>query len=199
MSGSPYDVFDDPYCYKGTTVLKNKLGLRDQAQLTDYELEMTALRAREPFPDGGFDPSHYCAVHHHLFQDVYVWAGRYRTVRTAKGGNVFCYPEHIDRQMTLLFARLRADPFLGGATRAAFVAAASGFLSELNVIHCFREGNGRAQLSFMHLLAERAGHPVRLDRVRPTEFLNAMIASFAGDLTLLQKEIARLCRKPRGR
>ncbi|UVO40625.1 Fic family protein [Bradyrhizobium arachidis] len=56
---------------------------------------MMALRSREPLPEGQFTPAHYRSVHHHLFQDVYTWAGNYRTVRTAKGGNWFCYPEHI--------------------------------------------------------------------------------------------------------
>lgn len=54
--------------------------------------------------------------------------GSTETVRTAKGGNPFCFPEHIERQIALLFARLQADPFVGGATRATFVTAASDFL-----------------------------------------------------------------------
>jgi cell filamentation protein len=71
MIGDPYDVFEDPYCYEGTDVLKNKAGLRDQALLDDFELEMMNLRAQETLPEGAYDPSHYCAVHHHLIQDVY--------------------------------------------------------------------------------------------------------------------------------
>lgn len=194
MSGSDYDAFDDPYCYKGTDVLKNKARLRDGDRLKDFELEMTALRAREPLPDGVFDPAHYRAVHRHLFQDVYAWAGKYRPVRTAKGGNPFCYPEHIAREMDRLFTRLQQDVFLGGASRNAFVDAASEFLAELNVIHCFREGNGRAQLSFLFLVSIRAGHPVKLERVKEATFLPAMVQSFAGELDALRREIARLCR-----
>jgi hypothetical protein len=114
MSGHGYAVFDDPYCYSGTFVLKNRADLRDQRRLEAFELEMSSLRAEEPLPKGRFGPAHYRAVHHHLFGDVYTWAGRYRTVRTAKGGNVFCYPEHIEAQMDALFARLRAAPFRGG-------------------------------------------------------------------------------------
>lgn len=60
-----YDAFDDPYCYKGTFILKNKAGLRHIDTLQNFELEMSSLRAAEPFPDGLFDPSHYKAVHHH--------------------------------------------------------------------------------------------------------------------------------------
>lgn len=197
MIDDRYEVFDDPYCYKGTLVLRNKAGLRDDDLLTNFELEMTTLRAREPLPDGAFDPAHYRAVHRHLFQDVYAWAGKYRTVRMTRGGNPFCYPEYIEAQANRLFARLSDDAFQEGATHTAFVDAATEFLAELNVIHCFRDGNGRAQLSLMYLVAQRAGHPMKLERVKRATFLPAMIESFGGDLTKLRKEIAALCRQDR--
>jgi cell filamentation protein len=83
MAFEGYDAFDDPYAYKGTNILKNKLGLRDLTLLESFELEMTALRANEPLPDGSYDARYYRRLHHHLFQDVYSWAGKYRTVRTS--------------------------------------------------------------------------------------------------------------------
>jgi hypothetical protein len=45
-----YDAVEDPYCYPGTTVLKNKLNLREQAELDAFEAEITAQRAEEPLP-----------------------------------------------------------------------------------------------------------------------------------------------------
>ena len=98
MTSEGYDAFDDPYAYPGTTVLKNILDLRDPDTLEAFEVEISTLRAEEPLPEGKFDAVHYCAVHHHLFQDVYDWAGQYRTVRTSKGGNLFCYPETFARR-----------------------------------------------------------------------------------------------------
>jgi len=118
----------------------------------------------------------------HMFGDVYTWAGRYRTVRTAKGGNAFCYPEHIESEMKRLFARLQKRPFVGGADKDEFATAATSFLSELNAIHAFREGNGRAQLAFLHLVSLRAGHTLDLSKLRPSQFLDAMIRSFHGVL-----------------
>jgi cell filamentation protein len=191
MSG--YEAFDDPYCYKGTFVLKNKAGLRDAAELEAFELEMSTLRAEEPLPRGRFGPAHYRAVHRHLFCDVYDWAGRYRTVRTSKSGNVFCYPEHIDAQMKRLFQRLQRRPFKGGdASALRFVEAAAAFLGELNAIHAFREGNGRAQLAFMHSLSIRAGRPLDMAKLRPKLFLGAMIKSFDGDYDPLARQLRRL-------
>lgn len=98
MNFEAYDAFEDPYVYPGTTVLRNLLDIRDQAELEAFEVEISMLRAEEPLPAGDFGPAHYCSVHHHLFQDVCAWAGQYRTVRTSKGGHVFCYPENIAAQ-----------------------------------------------------------------------------------------------------
>lgn len=192
MTLGGYDAFDDPYSYKGTTVLKNRLRTRDAAVLEAFELEMTSLRAEEPLPEGRFGSAHYRAVHRHLFQDVYTWAGRYRTVRTAKGGNWFCFPEHIPQQMNGLFGRLRADNYLAFDDFETFVGRAASFLADLNAIHPFREGNGRAQLAFMHLLAIKAGHPLDFARVDAAGFLRAMVASFGGDLDPLVVQLTRL-------
>jgi cell filamentation protein len=186
-----YGAFDDPYVYKGTTVLKNKIGLRDQDRLSAFEVEMTTSRAEEPLPAGNFDTAHYRAIHRHLYQDVYRWAGRYRSVRMSKGGNHFCYPENILAQMNALFQQLRAVNFLRGMDADCFVSKAARFLGDLNAIHPFREGNGRTQLTWLALLADRAGHPLRLDRVRPDTFLPAMIASFDGNLEPLTDELGK--------
>jgi cell filamentation protein len=187
-----YDVFDDPYCYKGTSVLKNRAGLRDADTLEAFELEMSTLRADEPLPAGRFTSAHYKRIHHHLFQDVYTWAGKYRTVRTAKGGNMFCYPEHITSSMDQLFWKLALAAFKPGASAADFLDAGTHFLADLNAIHPFREGNGRSQLSLMYLLGQRAGHPLTLTRIDRDTFMPAMIVSFAGNNCPIRNELLKL-------
>jgi cell filamentation protein len=150
-----YADVPDPYCYPGTTVLTNRPGFRDQARLDAFEAEVTAERAAQPLPAGGLGYSHYRAIHRHLFQDVYAWAGKIRTVRT-------------ERHYKALDAR-------------AFAGKAAHFLAELNAIHPFREGNGRTQLSFLVALAERAGHLPSLEELDPNAMLEATIASFGGN------------------
>lgn len=189
-----YDAFDDPYAYRGTGTLKNKLGLKDPSQLEAFELEMSTLRGNEPLPNGRYDPTHYRRIHRHLFQDVYSWAGRYRTIRTAKAGNSFCFPEHIGSEMDRLFRLLGEGVCFGAADTAAFVADAAYFLGELNAIHPFREGNGRTQLAFLHLVGEAAGHPFDFSRVKRATFMPAMVASFDGKRGLLEQELAVLLR-----
>ena len=176
-----YDAATDPYTYENSTVLVNRLNLRSQPELDAFEAEISSARAEEPLPEGVLDFTHYKAVHHHLFQDVYDWAGQVRAVRISKGGNPFCFPENIEDQATKLFDDLRAADHLRNLDAQAFSAKAAHFLAELNAIHAFREGNGRSQLTFFALLADQAGHPLDLDKLEPEEMLAAMVASFDGD------------------
>jgi len=189
-----YDAFEgqDPYCYDGTTVLRNRLGIQDAETLEAFELEMSTLRAAEPLPDGGFEVDHYLRVHHHLFQDVYDWAGKPRTIQTAKGGNLFCLPAYIETELKKLFEILENDPGSWVKTPQQVVEVVADFLAELNAIHPFREGNGRSQLAFVHLLGEAASHPFDLSRVKRDTFLPAMIASFHGELGPLKEELESL-------
>jgi cell filamentation protein len=187
-----YDAVTDPYCYPGTTVLKNLLNVRDQDTLGELEAVLTAARADEPLPEGRLSVTHYTAIHHHLFQDVYPWAGKYRTVRISKDGSAFCYPENIAHEMTALFVSFRGKHFLRGLPREQFATEAAAFLSTLNAIHPFREGNGRTQTTFLTLLSEQAGHPLDLDRLIPEQFLAAMVSSFKGDDGPLEEELLHL-------
>jgi cell filamentation protein len=187
-----YDAVEDPYCDPGTTVLKNKLSLKKQSELDAFEAEITAQRAEEPLPSGKLGYAHYKAIHKHLFQDVYAWAGKIRNVRISKGGSMFCYPESIDREMAKLFGSLAAQKHFKGTTAKDFAATAAHFLAELNAIHPFREGNGRTQLTFLTLLAETAGHPLDIERLDPDAVMAAMIESFGGEEKPLAKLILKL-------
>ena len=187
-----YDAIEDPYTYKNSTVLVNKLDLRNQAELEAFEAEISSARAEEPLPDGSLDFAHYKAIHHHLFQDVYQWAGQVRTVRISKGGNPFCFPENIGGQANKLFGDLQSAGYLRNLDAQAFAEKAAHFLAELNAIHAFREGNGRSQLTFFALLADYAGYPLKIEKLSPGEMLAAMIASFDGDEHQLTEVIHNL-------
>jgi cell filamentation protein len=81
-----YEVENDAiYCYAGTNILKNKLDIKDATELANFEAEISNQRAQEPIPKGDLDYAHYRALHKHLFQDVYDWAGEPRKIRIGKG------------------------------------------------------------------------------------------------------------------
>ena len=106
---SRYDATEDPLCYTGTHVLKNRAGLQNQDDLDQFEQLMFLTRSEEPLPHGDLDYDHYKRIHHHFFQDVYDWAGQSREIRTAKGGNWFCYPEYVDPEIERLFSQLARE------------------------------------------------------------------------------------------
>ncbi len=87
-----YDAIEDPYTYKNSTVLVNKLDLRRQAELEAFEAEISNARAEEPLPDGTLDFTHYKAVHHHLFQDVYSGLARFALCECRKAAVRFVFP-----------------------------------------------------------------------------------------------------------
>lgn len=187
-----YDAVADPYCYPGTTVLKNIPGLRTQAALDAFETASTTQRADEPLPSGKLSVTHYRVLHHHLFQDVYVWARKFRTIRISKDGSAFCYPENIQREMSALFDDLKKQRYFRNLTADDFAKKVTAFLATLNAIHPFREGNGRTQTAFLALLANQASHPIDLQRLEPEIFLKAMIVSFHGNEKPLHQQIQRL-------
>lgn len=113
-------------------------------------------------------------------------------MRIGKEGSWFRYPEYIDREMKKLFAGLAKESYVRAHDADGFAVKAAHFLTELNAIHPFREGNGRAQLSFLILLAEQAGHPLNLDKLDPEAVLAATIRSFAGSEKPLLAVIRKL-------
>ena len=179
----------DALCYPGTAGLRNRAGLQDQERLDAFELAMFITRAKEKWPRGRFDVRHYLSLHHHLFQDVYDWAGTIRSIRIGKNGIGFCFPEHIESEMEKLFGWLADEGQFRDLAAAEFAGSAARFLSELNAIHPFREGNGRAQMSFLTLLADNAGLPFNAAALEPRRAMQAMIESFKGSLLPLERLI----------
>lgn len=166
-------------------MLINKLELRTQEELDEAELALFLIRTDEQPPAGRCDYSHYMDLHHHLFQDVYDWAGKIRSIRIGKGNNWFCFPEYINREMKRVFTMLHENGGFAGLDPVGFADRAANLLAELNAIHPFREGNGRTQLAFLSLLADNAGLPFNDDLLDRDRVIAAMINSFDGNETPL--------------
>jgi len=182
---------DDPYLYPGAPVLRNRLGLTDPDQLDKVERRLVAQRIAEGAPTGHFDLAHLRAIHRHLFQDLYAWAGELRTVEIAKGGHQFQFRQFIETGMADVHRRLEQADFLRGLSGAVFARAAGPIMGDVNYVHPFREGNGRAQLQYLEQLADQAGHPIDLARIDPRRWLEASRASHDGDHEPMAAEIGR--------
>jgi len=159
----------DPYVYSGTTVLKNKLGLTDPATLAAFERRMVAQRAAEGIPSGNFDLAHLRAIHRHLFQDVYEWAGEVRTTELAKGSRQFMFQRFIERGVADVAKRIAVAAPYSGWPQSAFADEAGRLIGDINYVHPFREGNGRTQLQFLKQLAEFAGWLLDLREIEPAK------------------------------
>lgn len=173
---------DPIYCYPPDhLVLRNKLNLRDAGQLDFFERELVAQRTAEGIPSGKFDLAHLRAIHRHLFQDVYDWAGELRTVEIAKGGNQFQFRQYIATGMADVHRRIVATGYLKGMSARAFADKAGEIIGDINYVHSFREGNGRTQALYLEALARQAGHPVDLTRIVREHWMEASKAAHAGN------------------
>ena len=150
----------DPYSWPGTNCLKNKLGLVDVDQLAIVEARIVSIRdvevARDTIP-GQYNLEHLRSFHRALFRDIYDWAGETRTVDIAKGDSTFSHWRYIDDQASAVLSGLSHDGYLIGFNHGAFVRALARYYGELNALHPFREGNGRALRSFLRQLGAGAG------------------------------------------
>lgn len=97
---------NDPYTYEGSSVFKNIPGIRNAPDLETFERVHVTKRFLEDPPPGDFDYTHLKALHYHLFQDVYFWAGQDRNVPITKGGNRFATPAFLHQNGTALLRNL---------------------------------------------------------------------------------------------
>lgn len=141
---------------------------------------MSRTRSDEPLPDGRFDVEHYRALHHHLFQDVYDWAGEFRTVELMRGTSRFAAPAYIEQELERCLDALGREQWLTSCPPDDFSSRAAFYLGELNAIHPFRDGNGRTLFVFFVMLAENAGYQVERERFDRNVLLPAMVRSFHG-------------------
>jgi cell filamentation protein len=175
-----YGVYQDAYCYPNTDVLINLLDIREHAALEAAEVEFTKFRLLQlehpVFTD--LSLSTLKNIHFYLFQDIYDWAGEIRSVDIAKDRTRFATCSRVELEAQKLFQLLREEDFLRGLQRSDFVERLAFYFSELNVIHPFREGNGRAQRVLFEFLAINAGFALRWQPIDPLRWIPANIAAF---------------------
>ena len=175
-----YSVASSIYCYPDSSVLKNKLDIRDPVLLRKVEADLSTARQAEIFRTpvvGRFTATHLCNIHRKLLGDVYSFAGHFRREDIAKGPTRFVTYSQIKEKLQRLLGQLQQEKWLENVPFEAFVARSAYYMAELNYIHPFREGNGRAIREFMRLLFLHNGYVVQWDAVDVEALLNAMIDS----------------------
>ena len=182
---SKYDVYataDSKYCYRGTSVLRNKFGIRNTKDLKQIESDFSSLRLRldellrNPAM-GKSSVNHLCTIHRYLLGDVYSFAGHFHNEDIAKGTTRFFSHTEFKIKTTSLLAQLSNEQQLRGLGAHRFIERAAFYFSELNYIHLFREGNGHTLREFMRQLFLLSGYDVSWSAVPINDLMHAMIGS----------------------
>lgn len=181
MSRDKYGVYDDPYCYAGTSVLRNLLDIKDQQILEDAEAKFSAIAIRKiEFLPPPYTMDLWRSIHRKLFCEVYEWAGNFRTVDISKGSTRFCSNNFIPTEGSKLFSKLREENWLVDAEYNIFIQKIAYYFCEINVLHPFREGNGRSQRIIFEFICMNCGYSIDWSKTSPTEWIDANIAGFNG-------------------
>lgn len=191
---------DSKYCYAGTNILKNKLNIQDMQELQDAEREITSLRTAEflnKFVNTAYDLdlAFLKEIHRFIFQDVYAWAGEFRTVDIAKG-NMFCRSVFIEEQLTEIFSNLKAENDLTELPKDQLAERLAHYLGELNAVHPFREGNGRVQRIFISLLALKTGYHLQFSKITREDMLRASDEAFHMRYEFMEELMKKILEEP---
>ena len=174
----------DSYIDPETGVLKNVGGFKTEAELERFEATFTVLQslllAKKPLK-GKFDFQHLKDIHQFLFCQIYEWAGQIRTIDIKKGGSSFAHAKFIESGAVPVFKSLKEEKHLKGLSKPDFAIRAAHYLGEINALHPFREGNGRAQREFISHLAYNAGYKIDWNNITSDDMITASAESFGGD------------------
>ena len=165
MGEDLYEQRNSNYCYPNSNTLINKLDIKDDKLLQKYEAKITAaklLALRQKGIIGNFDVEHLNAIHTYLFEDIYSFAGKYRNENIAKGVFRFAEWEYIEPELQRLFKELKNENYLADLSKEELAERLAYYLSELNVLHPYREGNGRTTREFIRELALKNGYVLNL-------------------------------------
>ena len=170
----------DTYVYPGTEVLINKFDCRDPNELNKLEALSTggnlAFLQLNPVR-GRFDFQHLKDIHFFIFQDIYEWAGKIRTVDIGKG-NLFCRVQFIEEYAKTVFSDFHSSCLESCSDKDKFITVLAAHYADLNALHPFREGNGRSQREFIRELCLDCGYVLDLTKTTHEEMLSASVVSF---------------------
>ena len=170
-------------CYEGTTCLVNKLGITDDNALSEIEGDVTFARASELEKDplnGNFDTNHYKAIHRFLFSDLYDWAGEFRKINISKKGTKFADADDLENLCNRCFERLKSNNYYLDMDFNDFVKNIVDLYCSLNIIHPFREGNGRTERIFISQLIRYNGYEINFSNIDSDYLMIATIQASQG-------------------
>lgn len=184
-----YDTNSDIYCYPDSTVLINKFDIRDKDALHSAERRITALKITELESNpikGDYDLSHLQAIHKFIFSDIYDWAGQIRQGDfLIKGDSLFCRAMYIESLAAEVHSKLKKENYLCNLEKNDFITRLAYYMGEINAVHPFREGNGRASRLLFKELCRNAGYTLEFRKTNKDTLVKADILAFNREYGLL--------------
>lgn len=191
--------FVDPYFDETIGTLRNLLGAKSDDELKELEAQIvfaTELELDEVNLRRSNNLTELLAIHRQLFGDVYDWAGQVRTVdikKRTKGSEYFLIVSKIVDAANYVFNELAKENCLLGLSTADFIERLAYYYDQLNYIHPFREGNGRAQRVLWSRVAKDAGYEIFWDKIVGSENDEASrLAAENMDVSALVKMFAKI-------
>jgi len=181
----------------------NILGIKSLEELYEAERNITDIRQlelRKNGIEGKFDYQHLKDIHHTLFKDIYSWSGmdrydvgNHKVFR--KGNTYFTRAEQLPNVAQILFTSLATENYFKGLDENSTISSLASFLNGINILHPFREGNGRTQRLFMEDLAKHLGYSLNLSNISQSVMIQASIQGYKGNLKgyefIIQKNIKK--------
>lgn len=185
----------EPETYPGTQVFINKLDIRNSRILAEAEASLTWARTEEyrdsPSPTT-FVLQHLKHIHHHLFQDLYDWAGELRKYDMKKGDCIFTPANDIEHYAEKIYRQLANEEYLQGISNKAYITRLAYYYDMTNRLHPFPEGNGRTQRLFIEDLAAVSGMSIDWGAVHQWEIEETAIRAFEGNRKPLHAMFERI-------
>ncbi len=196
MSDS-YKYIDPDYTYTDpkTGLLRNLQDITDPDVLLFVESGAVTKRLQElyenPITIKGIDS--LFEVHRHLFQDIYTWAGQKRKVEISKDGKPFFSTTHFDNALRYIDQLIAEFKKISEDNKRKLAEKLAEILDNVNYLHPFREGNGRAQREFLRLLALEKGLTLNLNPPdNKSVYDRYMKGTIESDVTILTELIYEL-------
>ena len=191
-----YQYIDPDYAFTDpeTGVLRNRENINDAHLLHVFESMKVSTRLEElqANPIKIKNASSLLDIHKHLFQDIYSWAGHVRTVEISKGGKPFFPLSHFRNAFLFIDSLIAEYRMIDKKEKALLAHKLAEILDNVNYLHPFREGNGRAQREFLRLLAREKGILLSLN---PPDNVNIYERYMSGTIAGNVEQLAALILK----
>ena len=192
-----YDAINSKYTYKGTDILKNKLDIKDENLLKEFETRIVAFKIATistltlPMK---YTPDRLKFIHKYLFEDIFYFAGEYRKENITKENFRFSEYVYIEDNIKQIFEKIDINK-MRIMSFNEFIKTLSYIMTELNVLHPFREGNGRTIRELVREICFDCGYVIDWYEINHDDILRASIKAIVDEteqIKMLRRSVKRI-------